>query len=102
MWSHRKRVRPWQSSDPIGYHAINKLDDTSCSRRAPAPKRKKYSQVFGEGCAIPRVKDERLVGITPAMCEGSDLIDFSKRFPDRYFDVAIAEQHAVTLAAGLA
>ena len=89
--------------DPIGYHAINKLEPTpKVAVAPPAPKRKKYSQVFGEWLCDTAVKDERLVGITPAMCEGSDLIDFSKRFPDRYFDVAIAEQHAVTLAAGLA
>lgn len=89
--------------DPIGYHAINKLEPSpKVAVAAPAPRRKKYSQIFGEWLCDTAVKDERLVGITPAMCEGSDLIDFSKRFPERYFDVAIAEQHAVTLAAGLA
>ena len=61
-----------------------------------------YSQVFGQWLCDMAARDPRIVGITPAMREGSGLVEFSKRFPDRYFDVAIAEQHAVTLAAGFA
>jgi 1-deoxy-D-xylulose-5-phosphate synthase len=89
--------------DPIGYHAINKLEPTPRVTVATvAPKKKKYSSVFGEWLCDMAERDERTVGITPAMCEGSDLLAFSTRFPERYYDVAIAEQHAVTLAAGLA
>lgn len=88
--------------DPIGYHAITKLEPIN----APAAPKKasgpRYSNVFGQWLCDMAGQDPRLVGITPAMKEGSDLVAFSKRFPDRYFDVAIAEQHAVTLAAGMA
>ncbi len=88
--------------DPIGYHAITKLEPIN----APAAPKKasgpKYSSVFGQWLCDMASQDPRLVGITPAMKEGSDLVAFSERFPDRYFDVAIAEQHAVTLAAGMA
>lgn len=93
-------------ADPIGYHAINKIEPTPASKPAPVtPKpaaRPKYANVFGQWLCDAAELDERVVGITPAMCEGSDLLAFSRRFPDRYFDVAIAEQHSVTLAAGLA
>ncbi len=93
-------------ADPIGYHAINKIEPTPASKPAPvtpkAPARPKYANVFGQWLCDAAELDERVVGITPAMCEGSDLLAFSRRFPDRYFDVAIAEQHSVTLAAGLA
>jgi 1-deoxy-D-xylulose-5-phosphate synthase len=90
-------------ADPIGYHAITKLDPLDAPADAPKkPSGPKYSSVFGQWLCDMAVADERLVGITPAMKEGSDLIAFSERFPDRYFDVAIAEQHAVTLAAGMA
>ncbi|GFM87052.1 1-deoxy-D-xylulose-5-phosphate synthase [Pseudomonas cichorii] len=88
--------------DPIGYHAITKLEPLN----APAAPKKasgpKYSGVFGQWICDMAKADSRLVGITPAMKEGSDLVEFSERFPNRYFDVAIAEQHAVTLAAGMA
>lgn len=88
--------------DPIGYHAITKLDPLN----APVVPKKtggpKYSGVFGQWLCDMAEADERLVGITPAMKEGSDLVAFSERYPERYFDVAIAEQHAVTLAAGMA
>src|SRR5450830_320984 len=89
--------------DPIGYHAITKLDPLDAP--AAAPKKAsgpKYSGVFGEWLCDMAAADPRLVGVTPAMKEGSDLVAFSERFPLRYFDVAIAEQHAVTFAAGLA
>ncbi|NVD35291.1 1-deoxy-D-xylulose-5-phosphate synthase [Marinobacter lutaoensis] len=92
-------------ADPIGYHAINKIDPLPPSQPKPVPPatpRPKYANVFGQWLCDAAEQDERVVGITPAMCEGSDLLAFSQRFPERYFDVAIAEQHAVTLAAGLA
>ncbi|KAA0010258.1 1-deoxy-D-xylulose-5-phosphate synthase [Billgrantia pellis] len=93
-------------ADPIGYHAITKLEkngDVSASQpAAPAKKKPKYCNVFGDWLCDMAAVDERLIGITPAMREGSDLIRFSKEYPERYYDVAIAEQHAVTLAAGMA
>ena len=96
-------------SDPIGYHAINKIEPKAAEKSASlkvAPVSSKpalkYSNVFGAWLCDMAAEDERLIGITPAMCEGSDMIDFAERYPRRYFDVAIAEQHAVTLAAGMA
>ncbi len=93
-------------ADPIGYHAITKLEPLEADaaplasqKRAAGPK---YSNVFGQWLCDMAAADRRLVGITPAMKEGSDLVAFSERYPERYFDVAIAEQHAVTLAAGMA
>ena len=86
-------------ADPIGYHAITKLEPKPSSGGASKPK---YSNVFGQWLCDMAEVDSRLAGITPAMKEGSDLIAFSERFPERYFDVAIAEQHAVTLGAGMA
>jgi len=89
--------------DPIGYHAITKLDPIDAPANAPKKvSGPKYSGVFGQWICDMAEADSRLVGITPAMKEGSDLVEFSERFPERYFDVAIAEQHAVTLAAGMA
>ena len=89
--------------DPIGYHAINKIEpDPQPVTQESTPKLPKYSNVFGRWICDTAEQDERLVAITPAMKEGSDLIEFADRFPERYFDVAIAEQHAVTLAAGMA
>ncbi|WP_404344199.1 1-deoxy-D-xylulose-5-phosphate synthase [Vreelandella venusta] len=98
-------------ADQIGYHAITKLEKTTTTVNAPlvkqaaAPKsaaKKKYCNVFGDWLCDMAAADSRLMGITPAMGEGSDLIRFSQTYPERYFDVAIAEQHAVTLAAGMA
>ena len=86
--------------DPITWHAINKLEDAPQAPKKPAGPR--YSNIFGQWLCDMAAQDPRLLGITPAMKEGSDLVAFSERFPDRYFDVAIAEQHAVTLAAGMA
>ena len=93
--------------DPIGYHAITKLEPSpKTSEEKPKlpkkPKKPKYCNVFGQWLCDMAAEDDKLVGITPAMCEGSDLIRFADHYPDRYFDVAIAEQHAVTLAAGMA
>ncbi|MEL0168280.1 MAG: 1-deoxy-D-xylulose-5-phosphate synthase [Pseudomonadaceae bacterium] len=86
-------------ADPIGYHAITKLEPKAPSNGVSKPK---FSSIFGQWLCDMAEQDERLIGITPAMKEGSDLIAFADRFPKRYFDVAIAEQHAVTLAAGMA
>lgn len=86
--------------DPIGYHAITKLEAPgSAPKKTGGPK---YSSVFGQWLCDMAAQDARLLGITPAMKEGSGLVAFSERYPERYFDVAIAEQHAVTLAAGMA
>ncbi|HCF6097546.1 TPA: 1-deoxy-D-xylulose-5-phosphate synthase [Pseudomonas aeruginosa] len=86
--------------DPIGYHAITKLEAPgSAPKKTGGPK---YSSIFGQWLCDMAAQDARLLGITPAMKEGSDLVAFSERYPERYFDVAIAEQHAVTLAAGMA
>ncbi len=90
-------------ADPIGYHAITKM--APAQERSPqvqAIKPPRYSDVFGNWLCDTARADSRLVGITPAMCEGSGMQRFAREFPDRYFDVAIAEQHALTLAAGLA
>ncbi|MGB8695236.1 1-deoxy-D-xylulose-5-phosphate synthase [Acinetobacter sp.] len=84
-------------ADQIKYHAISKLNTASSSNTAP-----KYSDVFGQWLCDEAAQDERLLAITPAMCEGSGMVQFAKQFPERFFDVAIAEQHAVTLAAGMA
>jgi 1-deoxy-D-xylulose-5-phosphate synthase len=91
--------------DPIGYHAINKIEAKPKVVEVelkPAPTKPKYANVFGQWLCDMASQDERLVGITPAMKEGSDLVRFAELYPDRYHDVAIAEQHAVTLAAGFA
>ena len=88
--------------DPIGYHAITKLEPVDKPVAPKQPSGPKYSAVFGQWLCDMAAADNRLVGITPAMKEGSDLVEFSERYPERYFDVAIAEQHAVTLAAGMA
>ena len=85
--------------DPVGYHAITKLESP---KARPSVPRLKYCQVFGEWVCDMAQADARLMAITPAMKEGSDLVHFAQQYPSRYFDVAIAEQHAVTLAAGMA
>jgi 1-deoxy-D-xylulose-5-phosphate synthase len=87
--------------DPIAYHGPSKFDP-SIGIRAPAGSRPTYSQVFGDWLCDMAARDPRLVAITPAMREGSGMVAYSERFPQRYFDVGIAEQHAVTFAAGLA
>ncbi|MDG0969618.1 MAG: 1-deoxy-D-xylulose-5-phosphate synthase [Porticoccaceae bacterium] len=93
-------------SDPVGYHALNKIEPkqpvVEAITTAPKISKPKYQQVFGDWLCDMAEIDKRLIGITPAMCEGSGMNDFADRFPDRYEDVAIAEQHAVTLAAGMA
>jgi 1-deoxy-D-xylulose-5-phosphate synthase len=89
-------------ADPIQYHGPGKFDPKVGLVSAAKAARKSYTQVFSEWLCDEAAQDPRIVGITPAMREGSGLVEFEKRFPDRYFDVAIAEQHAVTFAAGLA
>ena len=89
--------------DPLAYHGVPAFDPSkdSLPKSKPSP-HPTYTQVFGQWLCDMAAKDERLLGITPAMREGSGLVEFSERYPTRYFDVAIAEQHAVTLAAGQA
>lgn len=88
--------------DPIGYHAVSKFDPQATAPAAKKASTPTFSNIFGQWVCDMAEHDEKLHAITPAMREGSDLVQFSKRFPQRYYDVAIAEQHAVTLAAGLA
>ena len=87
---------------PVKYHAVSAFDLSTGKSPAGASKPPSYTEIFGQWLCDMAQQDERLVGITPAMREGSGLVEFSKRFPQRYFDVGIAEQHAVTLAAGMA
>ncbi len=92
---------PYAEEEPVRYHGVgrfDKLHGLGGDKSAPQT----FTQVFAQWICDQAAADERLVGITPAMREGSGLVEFSERFPDRYFDVAIAEQHALTLAAGLA
>lgn len=91
-------------ADPIGYHAIGKLPKSTDQAIANTPVKpaKKYSDIFGEWLIDTANHDKNLVAITPAMSEGSGMVRFAEQFAERFFDVAIAEQHAVTLAAGMA
>ena len=89
-------------ADPVLYHGPSKFDPDVGIMPAAAPAKKSYTQVFGTWLCDMAAADRRLVGITPAMREGSGLVEFERRFPTRYFDVGIAEQHAVTFAAGMA
>lgn len=90
-------------ADQIKYHAITKLpSDQAVKPVSTQIKAPKYADVFGQWLCDEAAQDPRLLAITPAMCEGSGMLQFAKQYPDRYFDVAIAEQHAVTLAAGMA
>ena len=90
-------------NDPIKYHAVAKLpSEVPAPEVKPAAAQPTYTQVFGQWLCDQAAADERLVAITPAMREGSGLVEFEQQFPDRYFDVGIAEQHAVTFAGGLA
>jgi 1-deoxy-D-xylulose-5-phosphate synthase len=87
--------------NPISYHGPSKFNPSE-GLKASAPGKKTYTEVFGEWLCDMAKQDERLIGITPAMREGSGLVQFEKQYPNRYFDVGIAEQHAVTFAAGIA
>ncbi len=89
-------------ADPIKWHGPGPFDPASGKIYKEASSGPSYSQIFGQWLCDMAERDPKIIGITPAMREGSGLVEYSKRFPDRYFDVAIAEQHAVTFAAGLA
>ena len=88
--------------DPVAYHGVGTFDPSKDHLPKAKPSTPTYTEVFGQWLCDMAEKDARLLGVTPAMREGSGLVEFEKRFPDRYFDVGIAEQHAVTLAAGQA
>ncbi|MCU8054732.1 1-deoxy-D-xylulose-5-phosphate synthase [Shewanella sp. SM34] len=88
--------------DPIGWHAVPKFDPSLFKKPATKPGLPTFSQVFGKWLCDIAEQDEKVLAITPAMREGSGMVEFSQRFPKQYFDAAIAEQHAVTLAAGFA
>ncbi len=89
-------------ADPVLYHGPGKFNPAVGIKPAGAPGKLTYTQVFGDWLSDMAAKDEKLIGITPAMREGSGMVKFEQQFPERYFDVGIAEQHAVTFAAGLA
>ncbi|RLA17518.1 MAG: 1-deoxy-D-xylulose-5-phosphate synthase, partial [Gammaproteobacteria bacterium] len=89
-------------NDPVGYHGVSSFDPELDELPKSEPTQPTYTQVFGQWLCDMAEVEPKLLGITPAMREGSGLFEFSQRFPERYFDVGIAEQHAVTLAAGMA
>ncbi len=89
-------------ADPVAYHGPGKFDPAVGLVPPAMPPKPTFTQVFGQWLCDMAAQDKRLVGITPAMREGSGMVEFHRRFPDRYYDVGIAEQHAVTFAAGLA
>jgi len=89
-------------NNPSRYHGVGKFDTSTGLATGTSESSMTFTQVFSDWLCDMAVEDARLIGITPAMCEGSGLVEFSQRFNDRYFDVGIAEQHAVTLAAGMA
>ncbi|CAJ0854184.1 1-deoxy-D-xylulose-5-phosphate synthase [Ralstonia flatus] len=89
-------------ADPILYHGPGKFNPQEGIKPSGRPAKVTYTQVFGQWLCDMAAADKRLVGITPAMREGSGMVEFEQRFPDRYYDVGIAEQHAVTFAGGLA
>ncbi|HSM69808.1 MAG TPA: 1-deoxy-D-xylulose-5-phosphate synthase [Xanthomonadales bacterium] len=93
---------PPAEADPVAYHAVAPFDRTQGVISKPASGSPSYTSVFGQWLCDMADIDQSLMAITPAMREGSGLVEFEKRFPDRYFDVGIAEQHSVTLAAGMA
>jgi len=86
-------------NDPVGYHALNKIEAKKASTPVNLPK---FQTIFGDWLCDTAAQDDKLIAITPAMCEGSGMVEFAQAYPDRFYDVAIAEQHAVTLAAGMA
>lgn len=96
-----KGYRPAEN-DPIGYHGVPKFDPKSTQLPVKPPGIPSYSDIFGQWLCDQAKHDRQLMAITPAMREGSGMVEFSKRYPEQYFDVAIAEQHSVTYAAGLA
>jgi len=93
---------PSAEDNPCVYHGVTAFDPKTGKMVTKSAKAPTYTQIFSDWLCDMATQDERLIGITPAMCEGSGLVDFSELFPKRYFDVGIAEQHSVTFAAGLA
>jgi 1-deoxy-D-xylulose-5-phosphate synthase len=89
-------------ADPVLYHGPGKFDPAIGIQKSTTPPKVTFTQVFGQWLCDMAQSDPRLNGITPAMREGSGMVEFERRFPTRYFDVGIAEQHAVTFAAGIA
>jgi len=89
-------------ADPILYHGPGKFNPAEGIKPAAAPAKKTYTQVFGDWLCDMAAADDKLIGITPAMREGSGMVEFEQRFPNRYYDVGIAEQHSVTFAGGMA
>lgn len=89
-------------ADPVAYHGPGKFDPSVGIVKPATPPKQTFTHVFGQWLCDMAERDERLVGITPAMREGSGMVEFERRFPGRYYDVGIAEQHAVTFAAGMA
>ena len=89
-------------ADPVAYHGPGKFDPVMGLQKAATPAKQTFTQVFGTWLCDMAAHDKRLVGITPAMREGSGMVEFHQRFPERYHDVGIAEQHAITFAAGMA
>ena len=89
-------------ADPILYHGPGKFNPAEGIKPAAAPTKKTYTQVFGDWLCDMAAADDKLIGITPAMREGSGMVEFEQRFPNRYYDVGIAEQHSVTFAGGMA
>ena len=89
-------------ADPVAYHGPGKFDPAVGLVKPATPPKQTFTQVFGHWLCDMAAKDQRLVGITPAMREGSGMVEFHQRFPGRYYDVGIAEQHAVTFAGGMA
>ena len=93
---------PAAEQNPVTYHGVTPFDPDTGIKGSSKPSSPSYTQIFGQWLCDMAKQDDRLVGITPAMREGSGLVEFSQQYPDRYYDVAIAEQHALTFAAGLA
>ncbi|WP_343293302.1 1-deoxy-D-xylulose-5-phosphate synthase [Vandammella animalimorsus] len=89
-------------ADPVAYHGPSKFDPSVGIVKPQTPPKPTFTQIFGQWLCDMAEQDQRLIGITPAMREGSGMVEFHQRFPKRYYDVGIAEQHAVTFAAGLA
>ena len=100
--TQKGRGYPPAEADPVAYHGPGKFDPAAGLQPPAPPVKPTFTEIFGQWVCDMAERDARLVAITPAMREGSGLVEFHRRFPDRYYDVGIAEQHAVTFAAGLA
>lgn len=100
--TQKGRGYPLAEENPIKYHGVSPFDPSQGVVASTTPKPATYTEIFGDWLVDMAAQDQRLVGITPAMKEGSGLVRFAEKFPERYIDVGIAEQHAITLAAGMA